>query len=138
MAAQTLRRGFHVAAAFNILGTLLFSRGLTNDLLGELDPGVFGIPGLLLICIWGLAYLALADSFEAAPRVALVFAIEKLFYVGNWICWLTIHGGELGEVWSRDPMTAVFYASYGLGDGAFALFFIYVWTRRPPAGDGRI
>lgn len=127
---QTIRRGFHVAAAFNILGMLLFSRALTNELLGELDPAVFGVPGVVLICIWGLAYLALADSFEAAPRVALVFGIEKLFYVGNWVCWLGSHAGELGGVWARDPMTALFYAGYGLADGAFALFFIYVWARQ--------
>lgn len=129
MSSETIRRGFHVAGATNIFGMILISRGLTNDLLRELDPALFANPGVILICVWGLAYVALADAFQHAAKVALVFALEKAFYVGAWVLWLIEHGSELGDVWARDWLTGLFFSGYGLVDGAFGLFFLYVWTR---------
>ena len=133
MSSQATRRGFQIAGAVNILGMALFSRALTNEYMAELDPGLFTSAGILLICIWGLAYLALANSYAEAPRVSLVFAIEKAFYALAWARWMLAHAGELPEIFARDWMTGMFFSSYGLVDGAFGLFFAWVWWqhRRP-------
>lgn len=138
MTDATIRRGFQICAAFNILGILAFSRGLTNELLTALDPGVFSAPGIILICVWGLAYLALADRFSVAPRIALVFALEKLVYVVVWVRWLGGHADELGDIWARDWMTGMFFTTYGLADATMAAFFVYVWLgrRSPDAKTG--
>ena len=69
--------GFVLAALYNIC-IVLFSKGFSGDL-GAVDP-LFGPGGCVGVLLWGLAYLSLARSYSAAPAVALVFALEKLFY----------------------------------------------------------
>lgn len=113
--------GFIAAGLTNILGILLFSRGLNNPLLGELFPGLFGNWGLVCIMLWGLAYLAVAGDYPKVPRLVAVFALEKAVYVVSWFWWLSHH--DLAAVWSQDPLTGLFYALYGLIDLAFGIFF---------------
>ena len=57
---KLIKFGFIMAAGMNIGGVLLFSRFFTNPVINELDPVVMSNFGLLMIVIWGLAYLASA------------------------------------------------------------------------------
>ena len=53
-ASSWIPKGFLLAGAVNIGGILLFSKGLTNAYLKELDPQVFSTFGLVGILLWGL------------------------------------------------------------------------------------
>lgn len=62
------------------LGVLIFSRFFTNETIPEFDPKVMSSFGLLMIVIWGLAYLAVAKSYKKVKWLVTVFVIEKLTY----------------------------------------------------------
>ncbi|MFN7147390.1 MAG: hypothetical protein ACK4YP_26720 [Myxococcota bacterium] len=126
---DNVTRGFQAAAAFNLVGMGVFSKGLTNTVLFETDPEMFSRPGCLLVMVWGLAYLALARTWRASPAVAAVFAVEKLVYVAWWGAWMARHAGDLPAVLERDLLAGVFYAAYGLGDAAFMVFFAWAALR---------
>ena len=113
MNANLTRNGFIAAAMMNIGGVLLFSRAFTNDAINQADPVVMSNFGLLMIVVWGLAYLAAA------------FAVEKLVYVVVWGLWMANH--SLGAVYEQDLFAGVFYSIYGLNDLAFMLFFGWVF-----------
>ncbi len=117
--------GFRLAGATNIIGVLVFSLGLTNERLIELSPIVFSRFGLISIMLWGMAYLAVANSYHAVPSLVSVFAIEKLIYVITWGMWLKAHGGDLPLLFAESPLTAIFYSVYGLIDLAFGFFFAF-------------
>ena len=120
--------GFVLACAYNS-GIGIFSKGF-SDSLGEIDPLFLG-GGCIGIHLWGLAYLALARHYAAAPAVALVFCIEKLFYAQHWLFWIAEHGGSIPAMIETDPLTGIFYAIYGSGDIAFMFFFGWVaWKYR--------
>jgi len=120
--------GFVLAGLYNIC-IILFSKGFSGDL-GAVDP-LFGPGGCIGVLLWGLAYLALARSYSSAPAVALVFALEKLFYGTHWLLWLRDHSGELGQMIESDYLTGTFYSIYGPGDLAFMVFFGWVaWRHR--------
>ncbi len=122
-----IKRGFQLAAAINVLGVLLFSKGFTNAYLSELDPHVFSRFGLLVIIVWGLAYLATAGCYRQAKWIVAVFAVEKLLYTGAWVLWTSRH--DLGAVFERSPLTGAFYAISGPNDFLFALFFGWVFLK---------
>lgn len=126
-----IRRGFLLAGLYN-LGIVLFSRGF-SDVLGGVDP-LFSSAGCILILLWGLAYMATRSVYAAAPMLVGVFCVEKVFYAQHWARWLLDEGTNLAELGASDPLTASFFAIYGLGDGVFALFFGAVaWTHRGAA-----
>ena len=124
-----ITRGFLLAAAVNVLGVLLFSKGLTNTYLSELDPQVFSTFGLVGILLWGLAYVAMHESYREAKWVVAVFAVEKLVYFGAWVLWMTDHGSELSSVFKTSPLTGTFFVIYGPNDLLFALFFGWVFLK---------
>jgi hypothetical protein len=130
-----MRIGFWVAGLVNLLGVLLVSRGFSNSYLSELYPEVFNPFGLLVIMLWGAAYLAASRNYEAVPQLVAVFALEKVLYVASWVVWLVRYGPDLPAVWEKDPSTAAFLATYGPTDLAFAGFFGWVawrtWMSRP-------
>ena len=131
-----IRRGFVLAALTNIVGMAIFSRGLTSTALEELAPTLFSRPSLLLIMVWGLAYLALARRYERAPEIAAVFAVEKAIYVASWVMWLASPHPPLAAIYADDPLAALFFSGYGIVDGAFGAFFGYVFLRfRAPGRD---
>ena len=75
----------------NIGGVLLFSRAFTNDAINQADPVVMSNFGLLMIMVWGLAYLGAAFIKGSIRWLAAEFAVEKLMYVVVWVCgWQTI------------------------------------------------
>jgi len=127
--APWIRHGFVAAGAVNILGVMLFSKGLTNTYLSELDPQVFSSFGLKVILLWGLAYLAVAKTYRAAKWIVAVFALEKLLYFAAWMIWMSAHRADLPAIFEVSPLTGAFFAIYGPSDLFFALFFAWVFFR---------
>ena len=60
MAKNSVKAGFISAGLMNIGGVLLFSRGFTNSAINNADPVVMSNFSLLMIAVWGLAYLGAA------------------------------------------------------------------------------
>ncbi len=124
---MSVRRGFRLCAAFNIVGILLFSRLFTNQVLFDTDPTLFAPAGCALIMVWGLAYVASIDVVEQAPTLAAVFALEKAIYLGLWVMWIAEHGQDLAALWAADAFAGFFYSVYGIGDGLCAVYFAWVF-----------
>lgn len=125
-----ISHGFRLAGLINIVGVLVFSVALTNNRLIELSPVVCSRFGLIAIMLWGLAYLAVATSYNSVPYLVGVFAVEKLVYVVTWVVWIQQHSQELSPLFAESPHTAVFYSIYGPIDFSFGVFFTYVALRR--------
>ena len=119
-----VRNGFIAAGFMNIAGVLLFSRLFTNAFINEADPVVMSNFGLVMIAVWGLAYLAAAFINANVKWLAAAFAVEKLVYVVVWTMWLS--NNSLAELFGRDLFAGVFYSIYGLNDLVFMLFFAWV------------
>ena len=83
MSGNLIRNGFIAAALMNIGGVLLFSRAFTNDVINQADPVVMSNFGLLMIVVWGLAYLGAAFIQGNLRWLAAAFAIEKLVRAGG-------------------------------------------------------
>ena len=79
-----IRNGFIAAGLMNIGGVLLFSRVFTNIAINRADPVVMSNFGLLMIVVWGLAYLGAAAITSNIKWLAGAFALEKLIYVVVW------------------------------------------------------
>ncbi len=124
-----IKKGFILAGIANIGGVLLFSRGFTNEVINQVDPVVMSNFGLVMICIWGLAYIAAAMLPTNLRWLSGVFALEKLVYVVMWGLWLSAN--SLEAVYSRDLFAGIFYSIYGLNDLLFMLFFAWVFFRSP-------
>ncbi len=132
MNANLIRNGFISAALMNIVGVLLFSRAFTNDAINQADPVVMSDFGLLMIVVWGLAYLGAAFIQGNIRWLAVAFAIEKLVYVVVWGLWMSNH--SLGAVYEQDLFAGVFYSIYGLNDLVFMLFFGWVFLSQRSKG----
>jgi hypothetical protein len=120
-----ISRGYVLAGAMNILGILFFSKGFTNLYLSKLYPEIFSPFGLLMIILWGLAYIAVASHWQNLRRIAIVFSLEKLVYGLTWIFWIAQNRSDLGHVFEFAPMTALFYMIYGINDFLFMGFFLW-------------
>ena len=122
---QTLIKKGFILAAFLNFSVLLFSRGFTNSAINEADPIVMSNFGLLMIVMWGVAYLAAATITSNIKWIAGVFALEKLIYVVIWVKWLL--GNSLEKVYSADLFAGLFYSIYGVNDFLFMIFFAWVF-----------
>ncbi len=129
--------GLWLAGFANIGGVLLFSRGLTNDALFLNDPVVMSRFGLVMIIVWGLAYVAAASKALEHRWIVGVFALEKAVYVGVWMLWMIDNGANLGSIYSDDILAGIFFSIYGLNDLAFLLLFVMVFraAKAPAAGQ---
>jgi len=125
--SKTLSYGFIAAAMMNIGGVLTFSRFFTNSTIGEFDPVVLSNFGLLMILVWGLAYLSVAKDFAKAKWLIAVFSIEKFIYGFVWAKWLL--NNDLSEVYAEDAMAGIFYTIYGANDWLYFIFFSYVFLQ---------
>ena len=114
-----------VAGLMNIGGVLLFSRGFTNTAMNNADPVVMSNFGLLMIMVWGLAYLGAATIRSEIKWLVAAFAVEKLVYVVAWIRWLS--NNSLTQLYSEDAFAGAFYTIYGFNDFVFMLFFAWVF-----------
>ena len=83
--------------------------------------------GLIMIMVWGLAYLAAAFTQANLKWFAAAFAIEKLVYVVCWVTWINSH--SLSDVYQQDLFAGIFYSVYGVNDAIFMLFFVWVYLK---------
>lgn len=123
---ETISKGFIIAGLMN-MSVLAFSRLFTNPVIAEYDPVVMSNFGLLMIVVWGLAYMSVAKNYQHVKWLVAVFAIEKFIYGFIWIRWLL--DNKIAEVFAKDKMAGAFYATYGVNDWVFCIFFILVFVQ---------
>ncbi len=127
---RTLKeRLFVLAGLSNILGVLICSKLFTNDVMMQTQPAVMGAFGLVMIIVWGLAYIAVSKSFQKLRWLIGVFVIEKLCYVIAWLIFASTQ--SLGSVYEANVLAGVFFSVYGLNDFAFMIFFAYIFITSP-------
>ena len=110
----------------NIGGVLLFSRAFTNVAINAADPIVMSNFGLLMIAVWGLAYLGAAAVSSNIKWLVGAFALEKLVYVVAWTIWHWAN--SVGLLFTKDAFAGVFFGIYGINDFVFMLFFAWVFV----------
>lgn len=130
MRGTLVRNGLVAAGIMNISGVLVFSRGFTNTAINSADPVVMSNFGLLMIVVWGLAYLGAAAVTSGIKWLAAAFALEKLVYVVAWVWWLSEN--SLARLYEQDLFAGIFYSIYGLNDLVFMAFFVWVFFQRQP------
>ena len=124
MNKNLVKNGLIAAGLMNIGGVLLFSRAFTNQAINNADPVVMSNFGLLMIVVWGLAYLGAAFIDANIKWLAGAFALEKLVYVVVWVMWLSAN--SLPQLYAKDVFAGMFFSIYGLNDFLFMLFFAWV------------
>ncbi|MGB7248504.1 MAG: hypothetical protein WBC73_06165 [Phormidesmis sp.] len=125
MNRNLVRNGFIAAALMNIGGVFIFSRAFTNVAINNADPIVMSNFGLLMIVVWGLAYLGAATVASSVKWLAGAFAVEKLVYFVVWVRWILEN--SLAPLYSTDLFAGVFYSIYGINDLVFMSFFAWVF-----------
>jgi hypothetical protein len=125
-----VKNGLIAAGLMNIGGVLVFSRAFTNLAINNADPVAMSNFGLLMIAVWGLAYLGAATISSNIKWLVGAFALEKLVYVVVWIMWFSEN--SLAQLYSKDVFAGAFYSIYGLNDFVFMLFFGWVFLLRRP------
>jgi len=123
---STIKKGFIISGLMN-MSVLIFSRLFTNNTITEFDPNVMSSFGLLMITIWGLAYISVAKKYALVPWLVAVFAIEKLIYGYVWIQWLL--NNDISKVYKEDVMAGMFYSVYGINDLLFCIFFLIIFLK---------
>ena len=123
---KLISKGFILAGIMNC-SVLLFSRGFTNKIINTYDPDVMSNFGMVMILIWGLAYISVAYKFQNVKWLVFIFAIEKLIYGCVWLQWITTN--DVSKVYDEDKMAGMFYSIYGINDWLFCVFFLYVFIR---------
>ena len=123
-----IRNGLIAAGLMNIVGVLVFSRAFTNLAINSADPVIMSNFGLLMIVVWGLAYIGAAAITSSIKWLAGTFALEKLVYVVVWIRWLSEN--SLAQLYSKDRFAGAFFSIYGANDLVFMLFFAWVFFRQ--------
>ncbi len=124
-----IKKGFLAAGIMNIGGVLLFSRAFTNEAINTADPVVMSNFGLVMIVVWGLAYIAVANQYKKVRWLVAVFCIEKLIYVTVWLLWMNGNYTSISALYSKDLFAGIFYSIYGINDFIFMLFFGWVFLK---------
>ncbi|MFT7051747.1 MAG: hypothetical protein ACJAZK_002364 [Psychroserpens sp.] len=60
---DTISKGFIIAGLMN-MSVLVFSKFFTNSVIPQSDPDVMSNFGLLMMLIWGLAYISVAKTYH--------------------------------------------------------------------------
>ncbi len=128
MNKNLIRNGLIVAGLMNIGGVLVFSRAFSNVAINNADPIVMSNFGLLMITVWGLAYLGAAAITSSVTWLVGAFALEKLVYVLAWCAWLSEN--SLAQLYSQDFFAGVFFSIYGPNEFVFMLFFAWVFIQQ--------
>jgi hypothetical protein len=126
MKNATITKGFIISGLMNA-SVLIFSRLFTNSTIPEFDPNVLSNFGLLMIFIWGLAYISVAKNYDKVKWLVGVFAVEKFIYGCVWTNWIL--NNNISDVYEKDIMAGMFYSIYGINDWVFFVFFILVFFR---------
>ncbi len=124
------RYGFIAAGLANIIGVLFFSMGFSNASLNAASPVVMSNFGLLMIIVWGLAYMAVSNSYMHVKMLVGVFAIEKLVYVVSWCIWMFHYAAYIPTWFDQSALTGIFMLIYGPNDLLFMFFFIWVFLSK--------
>ena len=125
MNRRLIKNGLIAASLTNIVGALIFSRVFTNAAINNADPVVMSNFGLLMIMVWGMAYLGAATIESNIKWIVGAFAVEKLVYVVVWVRWISEN--SLTPLYSADFFAGVFYSVYGPIDLLFMLFFAWMF-----------
>jgi len=131
---ETISKGFVIAGLMN-MSVLLFSRFFTNPVIPEYDPVLMSNFGLLMIVVWGLAYMSVAKNYQHVKWLVGLFAVEKFIYGFIWIQWML--NNNIRDVFAKDKMAGAFYATYGVNDWVFCIFFLLVFFRLARSGSLR-
>ena len=126
MNQKLVKNGLVAAGLMNIGGVLLFSKGFTNSAINSADPVVMSNFGLVMIVVWGLAYIGAATITSNIKWLVAVFAVEKLVYVVVWVHWMS--NNSLSQLYSSNVLAGIFYSIYGLNDFVFMLFFSWLFV----------
>tara|TARA_R110002049_G_scaffold108648_2_gene257144 strand:+ start:401 stop:793 length:393 start_codon:yes stop_codon:yes gene_type:complete len=118
---------FIVSGLSNIVAVLMLSRFFTNETIPKYDAIVMSNFGLLMIVVWGFAYISVAKSYKKVKWLVAVFAMEKLIYGIAWINWQ--FKNEVSVIFDEDLMAGIFYSIYGINDLFFFGFFAYVFIK---------
>ena len=122
----TISKGFIIAGLMNS-SVLIFSRLFTNPTIPEFDPNVMSNFGILMIFIWGLAYISVSKKFYTVKWLVGIFAVEKFIYGYIWTNWIL--NNNISDVYDKDLMAGIFYSIYGINDWIFFIFFLLVFVR---------
>ncbi len=122
-----IKKGFIIAGCTNVFAILILSRLFTNQTINKYDTAVMSNFGLLMIIVWGLAYLSVSKNYYKVKWLIAVFAIEKLIYGIIWIQWRL--SNNVTVIFEEDKMAGIFYAIYGINDLLFFVFFSYVFVK---------
>lgn len=124
----------HAALVLRVIGwanvsLLLFLTPLYDgEWLARTLPTLFSDAGIFVIALWGLVYLAVSEDPARYARLLSVLALEKAFYAMTGLAWLQQHGQQqLPVLFEADPLAGLFYAGYGLWDGACAIILVILW-----------
>lgn len=123
---KIITTGFIIAGLMNMT-VLIYSRLFTNPIIAEYDPVVMSNFGLLMIVIWGLAYISVAKNYQTVKWLIGVFAIEKFIYGSMWLQWMK--NNSVDEVAAKDKMASMFYSGYGINDWVFFVFFSIIFIQ---------
>lgn len=123
---ETITKLFVVSGLMNF-SVLIFSRFFTNSVIPQFDPMVMSNFGLLMILVWGLAYISVSKNYDKVKWLIGIFAIEKFIYGCVWINW--IFSNNISDVYEKDAMAGMFYSTYGINDWSFFIFFLFVFMR---------
>lgn len=132
MNRKLVKNGLIAAALMNIGGVFVFSRAFTNVAINNADPVVMSNFGLVMIAVWGLAYLGAAAISANVKWLIAAFAVEKLVYVVVWVMWHL--NNSLTQLYSADVFAGIFYSIYGINDFIFMLFFTWVFLLQRAKG----
>ena len=124
MRKTTMTKGFVLAGLMN-MAVLIFSRFFNNPTISEFDPVVMSNFGLLMIVIWGIAYISVAKNFNEVKWLVAVFAIEKFIYGYVWIHWML--NNNISAVVEKDTLAGIFFSIYGINDWLFFGFFLFIF-----------
>lgn len=105
---------------------------LNGALLAAQDPLFFSWSGVIIIALWGLAYIAVAPHWKVMGVMLIVFALEKAFFAWRWADWMSVNADRLGDLFRLDPAVALFYSGYGLWDGFCAIVFVTLALKAKP------
>ena len=121
----------HFGALCNIFAVRFFDRGPLDELHGLSPhfPEVFSQEGIATIGMWGLLYLAAAQSLggpQPQPWLFLVLLAHCLFYFGTWVNWTLYTNAEynLATLLRTQPIAGVFFGGYGVYSLFFAAIFL--------------
>ncbi|WP_372919811.1 hypothetical protein [Salegentibacter sp.] len=123
---KTITQGFIIAGLMN-LSVLILSRFFTNSTIPEFDPDVMSNFGLLMIVLWGLAYMSIAKNYYKVKWLVGIFVAEKFIYGYVWVKWIL--NNNISDVYKKDTMAGIFYSLYGINDWIFFVFFLLVFIK---------